>query len=121
MESHLLLPQRVLPLTLRSLRYAPGVYVKKLKKIKEMIKLRRHYLYTEKPGSQFPLAECAKNTRPLKSDILSKGTCFFYLNVHSSTDATIQPAIKSHHLISPQMERWSGLKCINLTCTENVI
>ena len=43
-----------------------------------MIKLHIRYLYTEKPGSQFPPAKCAKK-HPRKSKV--PGNLYFYLKI----------------------------------------
>ena len=88
-----------------------------------MIKLHIHYLYTEKPGSQFPPAKCAKNRRgrAIFQAKIQVDDLHFYLKFHSPTDALQTPASKNQPPGSPQIERWNGLKFVNVSYTENII
>ena len=99
----------------------PRCICQKIKKNKRNDKITQALLIYRETRQPVSTGRMREKHPPAEERHFKQRYLLFYLNVHSSTDATIQPAIKSHHLISPQMERWSGLKCINLTCTENVI
>ena len=64
-----------------------------LKKLNEMIKLHIHYLYTKKPGSQFPPAKCAKNTRgtAIFQAKIQVDDLHFYLKFNSPTGVLHTP------------------------------
>ena len=55
--------------------------------------IQRSYLYTEKPGSQFPPTKCEKKTSPKEQ----------------------------HSRQGYKSMSWNGLKCVNITYTGNII
>ena len=90
-------------------------------KIKWNGKTKYTLLYTEKPDSHFSPAKCPKK-HSQRSDMSGKDTSrwpTFLLKNSLSRRPPHTPLVKTNRLLSPQTERWIGLKCI--TYTGNVI
>ena len=96
---------------------------KLLSKLNEMIKLHIHYLYTEKPGSQFPPVKYAKSTRgrAIFQPKIQVDDLHFYLKFTLPQTPPSHLASKNQPPGSPQIECWNGLICVNVNYTGNII
>ena len=86
--------------------------------------IQRNYLYTEKPGGQFPPLKCKKKHPPEKQHSrqgIRLMTCIFTLKFTPLRRPPQTQLVKTNHPVSPQMEHWNGLKCVNITYTGNII
>ena len=88
------------------------------------LRICREITYAGKPGGQFPPLKWEKKT-PLEEQqsrqVSRLMTCIITLKFTPLRFPPQTPLVKANYPVSPQMEDWNGLKCVNITYTRNII
>ena len=76
--------------------------------------------------SRWPLSTIKRREKtPPKEQDSRQGfrsmACIFTLKFTPLRRPPQIPLVKTNHPVSPQMEHWNGLKCVNITYTGNII
>ena len=91
---------------------------------KNICKIKFKITYTERNQAASFDQQNARINTPGRATLQAKiqvNDLYSYLKVHPHRRPPHTSLVKSNHPVSPQMEHWNGLKCVNVTYTGNII